>query len=122
MVTLGLALLTRITGLSLAYSLFGTALWRLLSLCGIPTSTWWLAAGLIASLPLGITFKNFTHNYEGAALGARLMPVLQGKMFGNIDLMFRLVEAMRSGYPGMSHRSIPFSEQNLYDLCGQGTA
>jgi hypothetical protein len=96
----GLALLARFAGHLFTYCLIGTASWRLLSLCGISISSWWLVPGLIASLPLGITFKNLAHNYEAAALGARPMPVLQGKMFGNIDLMLRLVEAMRTGYPG----------------------
>jgi hypothetical protein len=108
MVAPGLALLARFAGHLFTYCLIGTASWRLLSLCGISISSWWLVPGLIASLPLGITFKNLAHNYEAAALGARPMPVLQGKMFGNIDLMLRLVEAMRTGYPGASHRSVLF--------------
>ena len=108
MVSPGLALLARFAGHLFAYGLIGTASCRLLSLCGISISSWWLVTGLIASLPLGITFKNLARNYEAAAMGARPMHVLQGKSFGNIDLMLRLLEAMRRGYPGASHRSIIF--------------
>ena len=68
-------------------------------------------AGLIASLPLGITLKNLARNYEAAALGARPMHVLQGGTFGNIDLMLQLMEAVRTGYPGTSNRSILFREK-----------
>ncbi|KAH0833049.1 cytochrome P450 [Lanmaoa asiatica] len=99
MVTPGLALLARTAGLLSAYCLIGSALWRLLALCGIPTSIWWLVAGLIAGLPLGITLKNLARDYEAATLGARPMPVLQGKVFGNIDMMLKLMEIMKNGYP-----------------------
>ncbi|KAF8547417.1 cytochrome P450 [Imleria badia] len=100
MIAPGLALLARFVGHLFAYSLIGTTSWRLLSLCGISISSWWLLAGLIASLPLRITFKILARNYEAAALGARPMHVLQGGTFGNIDLMLKLVEAKRTGYPG----------------------
>ena len=119
MVAPGLALLARLAGHLFAYGLIGTALCRLLSLCGISISSWWLVTGLIASLPLGITFKNLARNREAAVLGARPMQVLQGKTFGNIDLMLRLLKAMRTGYPGASHRLILFSEQNP-DLVDRG--
>jgi hypothetical protein len=78
-------------------------------------SSWWLMAGLIAGLPLGITFKSLARNYEAAALSARPMHVLQGKTFGNIDLMLQMMEAVRSGYPGASHRSIHFTTQTFVD-------
>lgn len=120
MVPPGLALIARVAILLFAYCFIGTALWRFLPLCGLSISTWWLAAGLIASLPLGITFKNFTRSYEAATLGARPMNILQGERFGNLDLMFKLVEYMRTGYPGASHRSLLFAEQNR-NLLGQGT-
>ena len=108
MVAPGLVLLARFAGHLFIYCLIGTASWRLLSLCGISISSWWLVAGVTASLPLGITFKNLARNYEATALGARPMHVLRGKVFGNIDLMLRLVEAMRTGYPGAAHRLILF--------------
>ena len=108
MVAPGLALLARFAGHLFAYCLIGTASWRLLSLCGISISSWWLLVGLIASLPLGITFKNLARNYKAAALGARPMHVLQGRAFGNIDVMLRMVEAMKIGYPGAAHRLILF--------------
>lgn len=65
--------------------------------------TWWLI-GFIACLPLAVTFRILARNYEAAAFGARPMHVLQGETFGNIDLMYKWVEAFRTGYPGTSHR------------------
>lgn len=106
--TPGLALLARFAGHLFAYCLIGAASWHLLSLCRISLSSWWLLAGFIASLPLGITFKILARNHEAAALGARPMHVLQGKVFGNIDLMLKFVEAMKTAYPGANHRSYPF--------------
>jgi cytochrome P450 len=61
--------------------------------------TWWLI-GFIACLPLAVTFRILARNYEAAAFGARPMHVLQGETFGNIDLMYKWVEAFRTGYPG----------------------
>lgn len=120
MVAPGLALLARSAGHLSAYCLISTASWRLLSLCGISISFWWLVAGLIACLPLGITFKILARNYEAATFGARPMHVLQGEIFGNIDLMFKLVEAMRTGYPGASHRSYPFPNKTQTSWTGDG--
>ena len=62
---------------------------------------------------------------RGVSLGARPLHVLQGEMFGNIALMHRLglVEAMKTGYPGMSHVSIlfPSKRQTFVDSgCGDG--
>ena len=119
MVAPGLALLARFAGNLFAYCLIGTASWRLMSLCGISISSWWLVAGLIVSLPLGITFKNLARNYEAAAMGARPMHALRGKVVGNIDLMLQLVETMRTGYPGAGHRSILFPRETQISV-GRG--
>ncbi|KAG9315003.1 cytochrome P450 [Chiua virens] len=45
-------------------------------------------------------FKNLLQNHGAARLGAHPMPVLEGQTFGNVDLMLKLVEATKSGYPG----------------------
>ncbi|KAF8554602.1 cytochrome P450 [Imleria badia] len=116
MVAPGLALLARFAGHLLAYCLIGTASWRLLSLCGMSTSSWWLVAGLIACLPLGITFKILARNYEAAAFGARPMHVLQGGTFGNINLMLKLVQAMKTGYPGDGITDIVAAVGNCYNF------
>lgn len=111
-VTPGLAFIARVAALLFTYCFAGAALWRLLSLCGLTISSWWLAAGLVASLPLGIVFKDLARSYEAATLGARPMSILQGKMFANIDLMLQLGEYMITGYPGASRQSSSFAKQN----------
>jgi len=98
-VTPGLAFIARVAVLLSTYSCTGAALRRVLSLWGLSISSWWLAVGLVASLPLGIAYKDLARRYEAATMGARPMRVLQGKMFANIDLMLQLVEHMNTGYP-----------------------
>ncbi|KAF8126892.1 cytochrome P450 [Boletus edulis] len=100
MVAPGLAFLARFAGHLLAHCLVATASWRLSSLCGISVSLWWFAFGLMVWFPMRITLKVLARNREEAALGAQPIPILSGEMFGSVDLMFRLVEAMRTGYPG----------------------
>ena len=106
-------------GTLIRYCLTGTAIWRLLLLCGASLSTWWLTAGFVVGFPLQITFKSLVRSYGATALGARPVDVPQGEVFGNIDLMLNLVEHLRSGYPGANHRLLSFSEQNQ-DLPEQG--
>ncbi|KIJ66961.1 hypothetical protein HYDPIDRAFT_26376 [Hydnomerulius pinastri MD-312] len=100
----GLAFLGRLALLPLAFCLVGTALARFASLFGAPIPTYLLVLGLTAILPLGFALKvlytDLSRKYEATSMGARPMPVIQGDRFGNLDLMLKLLEHFRTGYPG----------------------
>jgi hypothetical protein len=93
--------------LSLSYCLVGAAFARTAAmLCyGSSIPTWLLLPWLLACLPLGFAIKilctDLFRKYEAASMGARPMPVIKGKRFGNIDLMLNLLEHFKTGYPGM---------------------
>ncbi|KAH7885026.1 cytochrome P450 [Phlebopus sp. FC_14] len=100
----GLLFLGRYALLASLFCFASASIARLLSLLGTPIPTWLFITGLVASLPLGFSFKiqyvGLLRRREAALLGAREMPVLLGQWFGNVDLMFKLVKRFKYGYPG----------------------
>ncbi|KAF9223748.1 cytochrome P450 [Gyrodon lividus] len=97
----------RVTLLSLSYCLAGTVLAHITSLYRTSIPTWSLLFWPCVGLPLGFAFKvlctYLLHKYEAASMGTLPMPVIRGERFGNFDLMLRLLEYFKTGYPGTKH-------------------
>jgi hypothetical protein len=69
-----------------------------------PVPVWATVLLTIASLPMYVTYRvklrDVRQQREADALGARLAPMVQGKSWGNIDLLKQLMHNRKYGYPG----------------------
>ncbi|EGO01601.1 hypothetical protein SERLA73DRAFT_176994 [Serpula lacrymans var. lacrymans S7.3] len=84
---------------------FGVALLvHIASDFGVTIPTWLLVSGLGIGLPVGlilhVQLSQFLLRRKVASMGARTVPCMQGEYIGNIDLMLKLLEFFRTGYPG----------------------
>ncbi|KAM6491100.1 cytochrome P450 monooxygenase pc-1 [Amanita muscaria] len=66
--------------------------------------TWVIATTCIVALPLRIyvpvIWKQFKDERDAASLGARTVPKLNGRLFGNIDTLRTLQRVWKDDYPG----------------------
>ncbi|KIJ13434.1 hypothetical protein PAXINDRAFT_170499 [Paxillus involutus ATCC 200175] len=87
---------------------------------GSSIPTWLLLPWLLACLPLGFAIKilctDLFRKYEAASMGARPMPVIKGKRFGNIDLMLNLLEHFKTGYPADGMSDVVAAYGNCYNF------
>jgi len=67
--------------------------------------TWVLVSASILSVPFisatKIIRKSVSDRRTAASLGARLVPVFEGKWIGNLDILSFLLRGFDTGYPGM---------------------
>jgi hypothetical protein len=88
---------------------------------GISLPSWILLLGATSSLPIGfalrILYVGMFRRRQAARMGARLAFPLEGKQFGNLDIMLKLVERFNNGYPGMAVYN--FCTLILYELSYQ---
>ncbi|KAJ7069859.1 cytochrome P450 [Mycena amicta] len=74
-------------------------------LFGKSIPTWVLVSAAAASFPiyiaLRVLIRDFRHGRAAAAMGARLAPTSnQGKLPGNIDMLYAMMKIWEHGYPG----------------------
>jgi hypothetical protein len=66
--------------------------------------TWLVVSASIINVPLvsatKIIWTSFSDKRAAAALGARLIPVVEGKLIGNFDVLKDLLRLSEFGYPG----------------------
>ena len=67
----------------------------------LPFWTWGVAAALSGPLILTarIRYKYYSFRVRAARMGAVLPPCLDGKEFGNFDILRGIIEAFKNGYP-----------------------
>jgi len=57
--------------------------------------------GLLFISTAKVIWKSINDRQAAASLGARLMPVFDGKWIGNLDIMTFLIQQFEIGYPGV---------------------
>lgn len=84
---------------------------------GHSTPPWAYAALTALFIPLAlvtrIIFDEMHHRRRASALGARMVPRVIGRSFGNFDLLKAVFKQSQDGYPGKIKRmpqTTPFSE------------
>lgn len=83
----------------------------------IPIPTWVVVAISALSAPFlstsKVIWKSISDRRAAAALGARPIPVPEGKWIGNLDILKYLHERFEIGYPGMSRMCIVIWYQEI---------
>lgn len=106
MTTPGITFLGRTVPLAGSLSLGVFSLLRFVTKSGFSFPPWTLLVGSSISLPIGfalrVLYVGIARRRQAARMGARLAPCVKGKRFGNLDVMFNLVQQVRNGYVGMS--------------------
>ncbi|KAG1763958.1 cytochrome P450 [Suillus occidentalis] len=104
MITPGIFFLGRTIILAISLYLGTVCLARFATKLGISLSPWILLLGATSSVPIGfamrILYVGIFRRRQAARMGARLAYPLEGKQFGNLDIMLKLVERFNNGYPG----------------------
>ncbi|KAG2745878.1 cytochrome P450 [Suillus brevipes Sb2] len=104
MITPGILFLGRTVILAISLCLGTVCLARFATKLGISLPSWILLLGATSSLPIGfalrILYVGIFRRRQAARMGARLAFPLEGKQFGNLDIMLKLVERFNNGYPG----------------------
>jgi hypothetical protein len=106
MITPGIFFLGRTVVLAISLYLGTVCLVRFATTLGISLPPWILLLCATSSLPIGfalhILYVSIFRRRQAARMGARLAFPLEGKRFGNLDIMLKLVERFNNGYPGMA--------------------
>jgi hypothetical protein len=88
---------------------------RALDVC-IPT--WIVIFGSLVIVPveagIRVFLKEGRDKREAAALGAQIVPKVRGEMFGNLDVVRKVKEVWKTGYPGACN-SIDLPSRELFD-------
>jgi len=75
---------------------------------------WLLVLATISSLPIysavGIFIQLILERRRAAAAGARLAPLVRGKLIGNVDILHVMMNNFKNGYPGMSALCLVFPQ------------
>lgn len=70
----------------------------------LPIPRWIILFAYILCIPLvsavTIIWKNANNRRAAAAHGARQMPVFEGELIGNLDIMTSMIKHFEFGYPG----------------------
>ncbi|KAH7926998.1 cytochrome P450 [Leucogyrophana mollusca] len=100
----GAAFLGRLVLSSASLCLVVTSLARFASRSGVPVPAWFLVLGVSVSLPAGfgirVLLADVSARRKAASMGARPVLCVKGERFGNLDLMLKLLEIFKTGYPG----------------------
>ncbi|KAG2143713.1 cytochrome P450, partial [Suillus clintonianus] len=104
MTTPGIAFLGR-TAVLAGSLCFGTiSLARFATMSGISLPPWIFLLGATSSLPIGFTLRllyvGIIRRRQAARMGARLACTVKGKTIGNLDVMLKMVDRFKNGYPG----------------------
>jgi hypothetical protein len=71
---------------------------------GLFIPTWMLLAGTAIAIPLLLTVSIMTqkilNSRQAAAMGARVVPEVQGMWLGNLDILKKMIGNLEVGYPG----------------------
>jgi hypothetical protein len=71
---------------------------------GYEIPTWVTAIGCIVSIPIILTVtvlgKKLSVRRRAWAAGARLVPEAQGLLPGNVDIVQKMMQNLKTGYPG----------------------
>jgi len=71
---------------------------------GYVIPTWMVLLGAAVSIPMVSTIYvlalKFRNARRASAMGARLIPEVQGKMLGNFDVLKQMMDNFKHGYPG----------------------
>lgn len=103
-VTPGVDLIARILGL--VGIVLGLVLASLVAAArsGYKTPIWIALAGPVFGLPalvvIYIVSLKVSKRRQAASMGARIVPQVQGKWMGNLDILKRMLANLKSGYPG----------------------
>ncbi|KAF8055214.1 cytochrome P450 monooxygenase pc-1 [Lyophyllum atratum] len=103
-ITPGINFIARhLVAFSVPSTIFAFSLQALGNSYGCPVPTWIVvstSALFIPSLLVArVIYKGFVDRRQAAALGARLAPTINGKSFGNFDIMSRMRYLWDTGYP-----------------------
>ncbi|KAH7929018.1 cytochrome P450 [Leucogyrophana mollusca] len=102
--TPGVLLLGRCFLVFSCFILLFTSVFRFASKFGIIIPKWLFFILLGCSIPfiffIRIKLGEISARRAAASMGARLVPCVQGKRVGNIDVMLKLFEYFKTGYPG----------------------
>lgn len=76
---------------------------------GYHIPTWMLLAGTTIAIPVSLTIsvmsRKISNARQATTMGARIVPEAQGQWLGNLDILKKMMENLKVGYPGI----FPFS-------------
>lgn len=80
---------------------------------GYHIPTWMLLAGTTVAIPMilsvSVMSQKISNARQAAAMGARIVPEAQGQWIGNFDILKKMMEILKIGYPGI----FPFNKCQL---------
>lgn len=72
---------------------------------GYHIPTWMLLAGTTIAIPVSLTVsvmsRKISNARQATAMGARIVPEAQGTWIGNLDILKKMMENLKFGYPGI---------------------
>lgn len=75
---------------------------------GFSILSWACVALTVLGVPLALAARiildEMHHHRRAAALGARIVPRVMGRSFGNLDIITAMFKEAQDGYPGKMHR------------------
>ncbi|KIK51348.1 hypothetical protein GYMLUDRAFT_50586 [Collybiopsis luxurians FD-317 M1] len=66
----------------------------------LPHNMLWTVIFLVSYKALRVQFTELQNKRNAASRGARLVPVIRGRWIGNLDVMSKIADMLRKGYPG----------------------
>ncbi|SJL14432.1 uncharacterized protein ARMOST_17889 [Armillaria ostoyae] len=83
-------------------------------------SSWVVALGATSSAlvywALYVVYTDYTHKKNARSMGARLIPRVQGKLPGNIDIVAKSVRVWAEGYPSDGFEEMIEAHGNIFNM------